>query len=157
MQVLGRIGGFLWSLIFCVGFVEYLWSLKYSQDPPLIQWDYRRLDAISQTGVVRNGSEVVVRLVLRTNQTQGCKLSRAISFWILKVSPRCTLSIWVHTYPRGERVLRRLSLRHHIKSSPWLVASTSRRGLSSLSTALRAQLYRSCIYVCLFGYGFWFS
>ena len=54
------------------------------------------------------------------------------------------------TYPRMRTCSphRRLSLRHHIKSSPCLVASTSRRGLSSLS-ALRAQLYRSCIYVCL--------
>ena len=42
MQVLGRIGGFLWSLIFCVGFVEYLWSLKYSQERTFLAFTSKR-------------------------------------------------------------------------------------------------------------------
>ena len=64
------------------------------KNPPLIKWDYRRLDAISNwSGTKRKWS--CGKVDFGTNQTQGCKLSRAISFWILKVSPHCTLSIWV--------------------------------------------------------------
>ena len=133
--------------------------MKYSQDPPLIKWDYRRLDAISQTGVVRNGNEVVVRLILEQTRHRVVNYPGLSVFGFSKFLHVALCQFECGTYPRRRTCSphRRLSLRHHIKSSPCLVASTSRRGLSSLSTALKAQLYRSCIYVCLFGYGFWFS
>ena len=106
-----------------------------------------------QTGVVRNGNEVVVRLILEQTRHRVVNYPGLSVFGFSKFLHIALCQFECGTYPRRRTCSphRRLSLRHHIKSSPCLVASTSRRGLSSLSTALRAQLYRSCIYVCLWG------